>query len=112
MEIVMARWTGWWSKWFGNAASKRRPIRRSTPLRVEQLEDRFAPAIIGAPIDALDAPMLVVVNDVQVLEGNSGLTAATFTVSLSHAANEAIFVFFNTSDGTATGANTGPDADY
>ncbi|MCU0569732.1 MAG: DUF4347 domain-containing protein [Oculatellaceae cyanobacterium Prado106] len=36
------------------------------------------------------------------LEGNSGTTAYTFTVSLSHSSSQPVFVFYNTLDGTAS----------
>ena len=48
------------------------------------------------------------INDVSLLEGNSGTTAFVFTVSLSNASAQAITVNFATADGSATLA----DSDY
>ena len=48
------------------------------------------------------------INDVSLLEGNSGTTAFVFTVSLSNASSQAITVNFATADGSATLA----DNDY
>lgn len=48
----------------------------------------------------LDAPSLTI-NDVTVTEGNSGTTAATFTVTLSSAYNQTVTVGYATMDGTA-----------
>ena len=48
------------------------------------------------------------INDVSLLEGNSGTTAFVFTVSLSNASSQAITVNFATADGSATLA----DSDY
>jgi hypothetical protein len=45
------------------------------------------------------------INDVSVLEGNSGTTAAVFTVSLSAPSAQTIFVDYHTVDGTATAAS-------
>src|SRR5262249_42857758 len=42
------------------------------------------------------------VNDVSVTEGNSGMTAATFTVSLSAVSGQTVTVNYATADGTAT----------
>jgi CSLREA domain-containing protein len=44
----------------------------------------------------------VVINDVQVTEGNAGSTNATFTVSLSEASSNTVLVDFFTAAGTAT----------
>lgn len=48
------------------------------------------------------------VNDIRVLEGNSGTTDATFTLSLSKASSESVTVNYETVDETATVA----DGDY
>jgi photosystem II stability/assembly factor-like uncharacterized protein len=45
------------------------------------------------------------INDVTVTEGNSGTTNATFTVSLSAAANHTVAVNYATADGSAVGQN-------
>lgn len=49
------------------------------------------------------APVTVSVTDTSVVEGNSGLTACTFTVRLGAPALEPIVVQYATQDGTATG---------
>jgi hypothetical protein len=48
-----------------------------------------------------DAPSITV-NDVTVTEGNSGTTAATFTVNLSAAYGQAVTIQYATADGSAT----------
>ena len=52
---------------------------------------------------ALDAPSIMI-NDVSVTEGNSGTTAATFTVRLSAAYGQTVTVHYATADGSATAA--------
>ena len=52
-----------------------------------------------------DGVPTMVVNDVSVVEGNTGTTAAVFTVSLSNPSSSAVSVNFATADGTATTAN-------
>src|SRR5439155_1054429 len=54
---------------------------------------------------ATDTPSITV-NDVTVIEGNSGTTAATFTVSLSAAYGQAVSVHYSTAD---NGAVAGSD---
>ena len=49
-----------------------------------------------------DAQPTISINDVPVTEGNSGTTAATFTVSLSNASHQTITVNYATADNTAT----------
>ena len=49
---------------------------------------------------ATDAPSITI-NDVTVTEGNSGTTAATFTVSLSAAYGQPVTVHYATADGSA-----------
>jgi Calx-beta domain/Domain of unknown function DUF11 len=49
-----------------------------------------------------DPPPTISIGDVTVTEGNSGTTAATFTVSLSQASSRGVSVSFATADGTAT----------
>jgi hypothetical protein len=50
-----------------------------------------------------DDPLTVSINnDAQVVEGNSGTTPMTFTVSLNRLAQASTTVFFNITDGTAT----------
>ena len=56
---------------------------------------------------APDAPSISV-NDVTVTEGNTGTTAATFTVSLSAAYGQTVSVHYATADGSATP----PASDY
>lgn len=48
-----------------------------------------------------DAPVSASVNDVSVVEGNSGTTNATFTVSLTPPASGDVTVSYETADGTA-----------
>ena len=48
-----------------------------------------------------DAPPVLNINDVQVLEGNSGTTPAVFTVTLSAPSGLEVAVNFATADGTA-----------
>ena len=55
----------------------------------------------GTIIDDDGTPALTV-NDVSVLEGNSGTTPATFTVSLSHPSTGTVTVSYATADGSAT----------
>ena len=53
-----------------------------------------------------DDPMpAITISAVTVVEGNSGSTPATFTVSLSNPSSSAVSVSFATADGTATTAN-------
>lgn len=47
-------------------------------------------------------PRITLTNNVSVLEGNSGTTAANFMVSLSNAYDQTVTVSYQTSDGTAT----------
>src|SRR5262249_54355577 len=49
-----------------------------------------------------DALPSLSVNDVQVLEGNSGTTQAVFTVTLSAASGQSVSIHYATADGTAT----------
>jgi large repetitive protein len=58
----------------------------------------------GTIVDNDDPPALSI-NDVAVGEGNSGTTAATFTVSLSAASGRSVSVNYTTADGTATTAS-------
>src|SRR5262249_32279288 len=55
----------------------------------------------GTIIDDDSLPTLSV-NDVSVTEGNSGMTPATFTVSLSAVSGQTVTVNYATADGTAT----------
>src|SRR5262249_42748757 len=50
----------------------------------------------------LNDDLTVSVNDVSVTEGNSGTTAAVFTISLSAASTHSVTVGYYTSGGTAT----------
>ena len=50
----------------------------------------------------LDDDLGISINDLSVLEGNSGTTAFNFTVSLSAAATFPVTVKYATADGTAT----------
>ena len=55
-----------------------------------------------------DPQPTISINDVSVIEGNSGTTNATFTLTLSHPSSQPITVNYATADGTATTA----DLDY
>lgn len=61
----------------------------------------------GAVI-TIDYPPLpsISINDVTVAEGNSGLTAATFTASLSPSSASPVTVHYTTASGTATGSTS------
>ncbi|HJU44254.1 MAG TPA: Calx-beta domain-containing protein, partial [Vicinamibacterales bacterium] len=65
-------------------------------------------ADITCTITNNDVAPTLSIGDVSLPEGNSGSTAATFTVILSHASTQAVTVNFATADGTATLA----DSDY
>ena len=52
-------------------------------------------------VSILLQPSLLSINDLTVTEGNSGITLATFTVSLSRAAGQNVTVSYATVDGTA-----------
>ncbi|MCP4000190.1 MAG: choice-of-anchor D domain-containing protein, partial [Gammaproteobacteria bacterium] len=54
-----------------------------------------------------DSPPTISINDKTVAEGNSGTTAAAFTVSLSGASGKTVTVDYETGGGSAT-----PNADY
>jgi len=49
-----------------------------------------------------DLPPSLSINDVTVVEGNSGTTSAVFTVTLSAASGQTVSVNYGTADGTAT----------
>ncbi|PYQ65475.1 MAG: hypothetical protein DMF53_05440 [Acidobacteria bacterium] len=53
-----------------------------------------------------DDPVSVSISDVTVTEGNSGTTPANFTVTLSNASTSTVTVTYQTSDGSATIANS------
>ena len=55
----------------------------------------------GTILDDDGQPSLAI-NDIAVLEGDSGVTNANFTVTLTPASGQAVTVDYNTSDGTAT----------
>jgi hypothetical protein len=60
----------------------------------------------GSVVQTVDAPPSISINDVSVVEGNSGTTNAMFTVSLSAPTHTAtVQVSYATADGTATTAN-------
>ncbi|MEA3210744.1 MAG: large repetitive protein [Chthoniobacter sp.] len=63
-----------------------------------------------ATIQDNDLPPAITINDVTLVEGDSGTTNAVFTVSLSQASAQTVKVNFATVDGTAKA--TGPFADY
>jgi N-acetylneuraminic acid mutarotase len=44
----------------------------------------------------------VVINDTSVIEGNTGMTNAVFTLNLSAASNQFVTVYYSTADGSAT----------
>lgn len=56
---------------------------------------------LGAIINDDPVPTISI-NDVSVVEGNSGTANATFTISLSKASDQTITVTYGTADGTAT----------
>jgi hypothetical protein len=49
-----------------------------------------------------DTPPDLSINDISVTEGNSGTSAATFTITLSQASTQIVKVNYDTQDGTAT----------
>jgi hypothetical protein len=63
-------------------------------------------AVIGDPQGigtiADDEPPLITISDVTTKEGNSGAASATFTVTLSRAYNETVYIPYSTANGTAT----------
>ena len=61
------------------------------------------------PLEARIAPATLSISPVSVVEGNSGKTAATFTVTLSEATAGGVTVAFATSDGTAVAGGLFPD---
>ena len=60
---------------------------------------------MGTIVDDDPLPTMAV-NDVQVIEGNSGTTNAVFTVSLSAPSGRSVSVYFQTTNGPATSAAT------
>lgn len=61
------------------------------------------------PLEARIAPATITISGISVTEGDSGKTAAVFTVTLSETATEQITVDFSTVDGTATSSGLFPD---
>ena len=65
-------------------------------------------ATLGLPINAVltiidnDDPPTLSINDVSVAEGDAGLTAFTFTVSLAGQSSQAVSMSYATANGTAT----------
>jgi len=57
---------------------------------------------VETTIEDDDAPPVITVSDVSVLEGDSGTKTLTFTVNLSNASEKTITVDYATADGTAT----------
>lgn len=53
-----------------------------------------------------DTAPVVSIDSVAVIEGNTGTTSATFTVSLSEPSGQTVSVHYKTTDGTGTGAAT------
>ncbi len=84
-------------------------VNLSNPPENVQITDAQAIGTIDEDDDAQQPPGLSI-DDVMVLEGDAGLTVATFTVSLSRGAsqNDTVIVSYATMDGTATEA----DNDY
>jgi probable HAF family extracellular repeat protein len=60
----------------------------------------FMHAVLLNPLSA-NTPAITI-NDVSVSEGNNGITAANFTVTISNASNQTVTVQFLTANGTAT----------
>ncbi|MBI5761670.1 MAG: hypothetical protein HZA46_24435, partial [Planctomycetales bacterium] len=57
---------------------------------------------VGTILDDDAVLPAMTINDISVIEGNSGTTSATFTVTLSAASTQPITVRYSTQDGTAT----------
>ncbi len=86
-----------------------------TPLQSDvAATDILLPAAATGTILNDDQASLTI-EDVSLVEGNSGTSVMTFTVTLSHAVQEAFTVNFTTVDGTATAVDLVPvldDNDY
>src|SRR5689334_20797617 len=75
----------------------------SVPLHLRLTLVLFAALLFLATSVAASAQTPTIsVSNAQVVEGNSGLTPATFTVSLSAASSQTVTCSFATADGTAT----------
>lgn len=64
--------------------------------------------ILCSNVVSATTPVAIGINDVMVLEGNSGTTSAVFTVALSSVSDRPVSVAYETVDGSATAA----DDDY
>ena len=56
----------------------------------------------NATIQNDDGPPTISIDDVTLTEGNAGTVSADFTITLSHASDQAVSVTYETADGTAT----------
>lgn len=63
----------------------------------------------GGRIGADDTPRSLSINDVSVIEGNSGSQYLVFTVSLNIVTGETVTVSYSTADGTATSGSASTD---
>jgi hypothetical protein len=63
--------------------------------------------ILGTPsaANSIGAIPTVSIGNTSVVEGNTGTSTATFTVTLSHPTSRTVTITYNTQDGTATTAN-------
>src|SRR5262245_42733559 len=80
----------WLPRWLARRIPKgivRKPAPRK--FRVEHLEDRTVPASLS-------------INDVSIVEGNSGRKDAIFTVTLSEPSAQTVTVEYSTAEGTAS----------
>ncbi len=100
-----ATWTS-----FAGLASSGTALAQSS--RYVQYQATFAGTGAATPIlqdVTFNAPALpqpsISVNDVSIAEGNSGISNATFVISLSHAASSQVSVAYATADGTANAGN-------
>jgi probable HAF family extracellular repeat protein len=72
----------------------------------------FADGQAVGTINDDDGASSLSIGDVTVTEGDAGLTAATFTVTLLPASGQQVNVKYVTADGTANGAVANPSSDY
>src|SRR5438270_582971 len=77
---------------------------RSRHLTTPRLVVAVVVALLGRCV-IVPAPPSLSINDVSHPEGNSGVTAFTFTVTLSPTSTAPVTVGYTTTDGTATAPN-------